>query len=276
MLSRSTDRDRRCETAFTLVELLVVVSIITVLVALIIPSMEEAVYQAKLAACASNMKVVATAATTYAQDNQQFYPKRNEAYDWDALMIRSQNWGGFDLRPKFQPYMTLPSFNDPLLGGLDFSDSANEPDAQLFCNFNIYTGLPRGDASQSVMNRVGERFEFTDTLSEPGVEREYRFSVLACDRDMNWNWSAASHPDRIGFIFRQVYQNDPRWNPPMTLAQWGRWGKKSRPVDLNYAYEDLSVRRYDGVTRDDERMAKVSATNRDEYLRLRFEHLPRQ
>jgi prepilin-type processing-associated H-X9-DG protein/prepilin-type N-terminal cleavage/methylation domain-containing protein len=60
--------------AFTLVELLVVVSIIALLVAILLPSLRGARDQAKMTACLSNMRQMGVASAMYADDNQDFYP----------------------------------------------------------------------------------------------------------------------------------------------------------------------------------------------------------
>ena len=60
--------------AFTIIELLVVTTIIVVLVALLVPSMEQAMAQAQVARCAANMKQTATGWFTYIQDHQGKLP----------------------------------------------------------------------------------------------------------------------------------------------------------------------------------------------------------
>lgn len=66
------DHERR--QGFTLVEMLVLVAILTVLLALLLPSMEQAKYQARLATCASNLRQMAVGSTLYATDHQNLYP----------------------------------------------------------------------------------------------------------------------------------------------------------------------------------------------------------
>jgi prepilin-type N-terminal cleavage/methylation domain-containing protein/prepilin-type processing-associated H-X9-DG protein len=56
--------------AFTLIELLVVVAIIALLIAILLPSLNRAREQAKLAKCAANLKQIFTACATYAGQNQ--------------------------------------------------------------------------------------------------------------------------------------------------------------------------------------------------------------
>ena len=60
---------------FTLVELLVVVSIIALLLALLLPSLRGARRQARLAACASNLRQIGLSIRVYAGENQDYVPR---------------------------------------------------------------------------------------------------------------------------------------------------------------------------------------------------------
>lgn len=64
---------RENERGFTLIELMVVVSIIAILAGILIPNFVNARAQAMTAACESNLRSVATAAELYFAD-QQIYP----------------------------------------------------------------------------------------------------------------------------------------------------------------------------------------------------------
>ncbi len=60
--------------AFSLVELLVVVSVIALLIALLLPGLESARFAARLATCASNLRQVYTGINSYAADYLAWYP----------------------------------------------------------------------------------------------------------------------------------------------------------------------------------------------------------
>lgn len=64
--------------AFTLIELLVVIAIIAMLVAILVPAVSKAIESARRSSCASNLKSVGVAFSTYAADHKGDYPKAPE------------------------------------------------------------------------------------------------------------------------------------------------------------------------------------------------------
>src|SRR5262245_45841789 len=62
--------------AFTLVELLVVIAIIVILLALLAPGLDKAIYEAEMATDAANMRGTATGLGLYAVQHHRVYPYR--------------------------------------------------------------------------------------------------------------------------------------------------------------------------------------------------------
>jgi prepilin-type N-terminal cleavage/methylation domain-containing protein/prepilin-type processing-associated H-X9-DG protein len=95
------------KSAFTLVELLVVIGIIAVLIALLLPAMAKAQRQARMVQCQSNLRQVGQALVMYATHNRGvLYPS-----DAGALSPRDQRWPAKVFRPAVwnPPVMKCPS-----------------------------------------------------------------------------------------------------------------------------------------------------------------------
>jgi prepilin-type N-terminal cleavage/methylation domain-containing protein len=68
---------------FTLIELLVVVAIIAVLVAMLLPALNQARMKAKLTLCANNLREIGVGIMAYSQENSDRYPAGNYFnYPW--------------------------------------------------------------------------------------------------------------------------------------------------------------------------------------------------
>ena len=65
---------RRRPSAFTLIELLAVIAILTLLIGILVPSLSAARRQAKANVCLSKMKGIATAFAVYLNENQDYFP----------------------------------------------------------------------------------------------------------------------------------------------------------------------------------------------------------
>src|SRR5688500_8442249 len=74
--------------AFTLIELLVVAAIIAVLIALLLPALDAAIYQAELTQCGANQGSMAMALQIYAAKHQRRYPHRPDI--GEAAMATTQ------------------------------------------------------------------------------------------------------------------------------------------------------------------------------------------
>ena len=70
-------------TAFTLVELLVVIGIIAILVAILLPTLRRVRESANVTTCQSNMREVGNALVMYANDNRDVFPDKTAMGSWN-------------------------------------------------------------------------------------------------------------------------------------------------------------------------------------------------
>src|ERR1041385_499150 len=170
--------------AFTLVELLVLMTIIVILLTLLTPAIDRAMYQAELAVCMSKLHVVTTGAIAYASGNKRHYPDRPSFRATSAkggarpFLIYGGNSGAaksaaytLDDRAILRQFLSINKtllcpFVLPVdLDGAD-KNSYVASSYELYFGFQ-YTGLPG-------MFKLGDRLVFDDNRS----------NVLAADTDV--------------------------------------------------------------------------------------------
>jgi len=104
---------RRKSAAFSLIELLVVIAIITVLLAILAPTLGRVSYLTRSAICGSDKHQVAVGLTNYAAANNGYYPAR-----WpQASTYNHAYWFGKpnsrDLHEQFEKYLGKPRDDGP-------------------------------------------------------------------------------------------------------------------------------------------------------------------
>ena len=102
----------RVRRAFTLIELLVVIAIIAVLAAMLLPVLARAKDKARSAQCVSNLRQWGLAMRIYADDYDDFLPRRGQGVQTLALITRPDDW--FNALP---PYFKLPTYEDLVTQG---------------------------------------------------------------------------------------------------------------------------------------------------------------
>jgi len=242
--------------AFTLVELLVVITIIVVLLALLAPAMDRAIYQAELAVCGSRLKALGSSVTIYAMDHKRHYPYRPRANGGAAnaiqheLAIVAPNNIPDDLRPRLRNYMSI---NDAMQCSFNKKADlvATHPDSNVFPSYQLWFGW---------------QFKYPNTVVHPGMLKlgdrlgfeGNKFDVLASDVFANERATTqSSHPDYEGTYVNVVFQDE-----VVTGADVGGiatagfrfavslWYGAGGTIDYQLVRGDGSVPRYPNVTFD--------------------------
>jgi len=251
---------KRQRGAFTIIELLVVITIIVVLLSLMAPGLSKAVYRGQLLQCAGNLKTLGAAATQYAFDNRRSYPDRDMASRQEGssglgfaasnlyspaanLDLRSGMRGRIDINKTMQCFMP---------GTIELDQRPpDEQDILLESSYSLWWGWQYRYLGQTYegMFRMGDRFSSIDySRNYPGQVVRF-FNVLAGDLDGTYpQTSYTSHPDRDPAVLSvQVF--DPGVFIGRFASSWYRVGPKARGlVDTNYVFGDGSTQLYTDVS----------------------------
>jgi prepilin-type N-terminal cleavage/methylation domain-containing protein len=247
--------------AYTLVELLVVVTIMVVLLALLAPAMDRAIYQAEMILCATTQRALGSSATLYATDFARRYPPRTGAEQWEYVEINklaSPSTSNYDLRPLIRGHIQVNKmFDCPFSQPVDWETT--DPETAPYMNYGWWFGTQyRGHAG---MMKLGDRFTWTWN----GRMRAY--DVMLGDYDVSEGQS--SHPDALGVYVNRVYEDigvvTGLFAGPdkVTLSVWMNPGLEPNiydrrgPVDLNFLFQDQSSQRLDAVLPHDADLDRV-------------------
>jgi len=258
---------------FTIVELLVVMTLILLLMSILLPSARRARYVAKFATCASQQRQVATGVLSYASDYARQYPFRKVAWGNNprhSKIAQNVKSGGPDDRPMFREYFDINFLVCPFspLEGVQDLDSTTNID--VHSSYEMYFGSPivRGDKSTWNM-RMTDR-PLAPDLDTPGnyaAKERREYDILLAD--MDWAYFAiqqqqTSHPDFYGGLLQFEHRErhlPTQVNTHHTMTMWWNPNFERGAIDRNFLYKDGSVRAMFYLEMNDQRTVRVPARN---------------
>ncbi len=258
-------KPRPNERAFTLVELLVVIAIIAILIALLLPTLNKARYQAKNTVCASNLRQIAVGLLLYAQENRNYYPSDysfQSGIEWEpaSIAIEKAVAGSYDWRPGFRKYygqslkklwtcpLTIEPFSQGTINrGTDLDKDNGSILPEIETTYECFFGrspIPIYNISGTDwlhvtkgMIKVGDpaRYSFSGFYATAG-RNATNFHILAMD-------AVKKYPSNVG-IRHQPYKTV--YNQAANQA--GYYMYTNQLFDFNYVTDDGAVRSRRGVS----------------------------
>ncbi|MBI1337354.1 MAG: DUF1559 domain-containing protein [Phycisphaera sp.] len=252
--------------AFTLVELLVVITIVVLLVALLLPAFEKARYIARLTQCKSNLRQLTIAHTTYALDSRKWYPYHitswpsgTQKFMLDANnhvrpIIPTGTYAGDS--PELIPYISGAKSMDPRLTSALWCPGVGLYDMST----NMSLDLPLYSFYANRINAQGSNQTATSTNSSgnPTTTEQYAIkeskliqkidSKMYFYADTGWSGISGSYSivasdrcQRYGGSGSKVLTNHGRGDYYLTKQKtWLVWN--TGPATTNYAFTDGSVK----------------------------------
>lgn len=223
-------------TAFTLIELVVVIGIITLLLALLLPLLGRVRRASGEVTCLSNLRQWAAAVQMYANSNQGYLPRRGQGVQPTSQINRPQDW--FNALPplvQLKPYVDLASAGTiPRPDGphsIWLCPQASDMAGPCYWSYGMNMGLSVEEASQNngmpdKITRVGNTSVMVFMADAPGNYCSVFPSrtpggynpVARHDRRVNLCFldghAAAFAATYIGVGSGLIEHLDVRWHPP--------------------------------------------------------------
>jgi prepilin-type N-terminal cleavage/methylation domain-containing protein len=174
--------------AFTLVELLVVISIIALLVAILMPSLNKAKEIAYRMKCSTNVAAIGKALITYRSMNDDYVPILYGQYTWDVM-----SWGSINNTAVYTGYRR------------------EEPPSnkQPYCITALLYLLVRGDANPKLFVCP------SDSVAKPQPDAAVKYHDATLDEDVYaWDFSEA---DNVSYSYQSCRQDITRWQPELPI-----------------------------------------------------------
>lgn len=195
---------KKRDTAFTLVELLVVITIIVILMAFALPSFRTVMENSRTAKCAGNLRQIGAATFLYSQDHDNYFPVSSGAsMQWG---VQNSTTGQLSWMEQLGPYLGNPA--NPMNGGTPtvFTCPSSSYDTQFPADkyFSYFNGAHAQYAYVTGTNgngaaTTGEGMAVRKTLIAHPTQQ-----ILSGDIT-NWpNGSGATDPDKCDFTTNPI------------------------------------------------------------------------
>jgi prepilin-type N-terminal cleavage/methylation domain-containing protein/prepilin-type processing-associated H-X9-DG protein len=196
--------------AFTLVELLVVVAIISILASLLLPMLGRAKEQARIITCGSNIKQTGLCGSLYSDDYADYYMPTM----FDGVSHFVQNWGYILVNHDY--IVDAKIITCPSTGGLMYADSILHPDKAAwrfkYTHFGYNDKLGLGNVSYQYTRRSQVRspaatIELGDSIDYSGTPPYwtiYRLGYIA--NGANWEFHNR-HNDGANILWADLHVN---------------------------------------------------------------------
>ncbi|MEN6627051.1 MAG: prepilin-type N-terminal cleavage/methylation domain-containing protein [Candidatus Sumerlaeia bacterium] len=199
-------------TAFTLIELLIVVAIIAILAAIAVPNFMEAQVRAKVSRARGDLRTIALAVESYSVDNSGAYPLNDGVYNVVPIRLTTPI-----------AYLFSTRMIDP------FSERETHPIYGELARFYTYQKVVgQEEFEQDVALGFSPPVEAVDNpMYNPGALRKYgRWRLVSNGPDKKY-----ADPEAFAVIDPRLKGSDIPYDPTNGTISWGNIIRTQRSVD---------------------------------------------